>query len=153
MWSGQATHWNSPWHWERLRTEGEEGIRGWAGWMASPMNMNLGKLQEIVRDREAWHAADHRVAESGTTGWLNNKWAKGLPWWLRWWRICLQCRRLRFNPWIGKIPWRRSTLVFLSGEFHRQRSPLGYTPQGYRVGHNWVTNTFTFTFFMSYIIN
>ena len=47
--------------------------------MASPMNMNLGKLQEIVRDREAWHAADHRVAESGTTGWLNNKWAKGLP--------------------------------------------------------------------------
>ena len=27
----------------------------------------------------------------------------GLPWWLRWSRICLQCRRPRFNPWVGKI--------------------------------------------------
>ena len=25
-----------PWCWKRLRTEGEEGIRGWDGWMASP---------------------------------------------------------------------------------------------------------------------
>ena len=32
---------------------------------------------------------------------------KGLPWWLRQWRICLQCRRPRFDPWVGKIPWRR----------------------------------------------
>ena len=30
------------------------------------MNMNLGKLQEIVRDREAWRAAIHEVAESQT---------------------------------------------------------------------------------------
>ena len=30
-----------------------------------------------------------------------------LPWWLRWWRIHLQCRRLGFNPWVWKIPWRR----------------------------------------------
>ena len=26
----------------------------------------------------------------------------GLPWWLRWQRICLQCRRLRSNPWVWK---------------------------------------------------
>ena len=31
----------------------------------------------------------------------------GLSWWLRWLRICLQCKRPRFNPWLGKIPWRR----------------------------------------------
>ena len=40
----------------------------------------------------------------------------GLPWWLRWWRICLQCRRPGFDPWVGKIPWRREwqpTPVFL----------------------------------------
>ena len=46
---------------------------------------------------------------------------RGLPWWLSWWRIHLQCRRLRFNPWVGKIPWRRErrpTLVFWPGEFH-----------------------------------
>ena len=31
----------------------------------------------------------------------------GLPWWLRWIRIYLQCRRPGFDPWVGKIPWRR----------------------------------------------
>ena len=30
---------------------------------------------------------------------------RGLPWWLRWLRICLQCRRLGFDPWVRKIPW------------------------------------------------
>ena len=34
----------------------------------------------------------------------------GLPWWLRWERICLQCRRPRFYPWVRKIPWRREGL-------------------------------------------
>ena len=53
--------------------------------------------------------------------------------WLRWWRICLQFRRPRFNPWIGKIPWGRERLptpVFLPGEFHGQRSLVGYRPWG-----------------------
>ena len=30
------------------------------------MDMNLSKFQEIVKDREAWHAAVHGVTESGT---------------------------------------------------------------------------------------
>ena len=30
------------------------------------MDMNLGKLREMVRDREAWHAAAHGVTESQT---------------------------------------------------------------------------------------
>ena len=54
-----------------------------------------------------------------------------LPRWLRWWRICLQCRRPRFDPWVGKIPWRSKwepTPVFLLGEFHGQRSLAGYSP-------------------------
>ena len=41
---------------------------------------------------------------------------------------CRKCRRRRFNPWVGKIPWRRewqSTPVFLPGESHRQRSLAG----------------------------
>ena len=29
-------HWKRPWCWERLRAGGEEGDRGWDGWMASP---------------------------------------------------------------------------------------------------------------------
>ena len=38
-------------------------------------------------------------------------------------------RRPRFNPWIGKIPWKREWQllpVFLPGEFHGQRSLVGY---------------------------
>ena len=34
----QPTHWKSPWCWERLRAEGKESVRGWDGWMASPMH-------------------------------------------------------------------------------------------------------------------
>ena len=48
----------------------------------------------------------------------------------------LQYRRrksCRFNPWIGKIPWRRtwqSTPVFLPGESHGQRNLVGYPVHG-----------------------
>ena len=42
-----------------------------------------------------------------------------------------QCRRHGFDPWVGRIPWRRAwqpTVVFLPGESHRQRSLVGYSP-------------------------
>ena len=44
-------------------------------------------------------------------------------------KICLQFRRLGFNPWVGKIPWRRERLptpVFWLGEFHGLHSPWGH---------------------------
>ena len=47
--------------------------------------------------------------------------------------ICLQCGRPRFNPWVGKIPWRRKwqpTPVFLPGKSHGRRSLVGYSPWG-----------------------
>ena len=40
----------------------------------------------------------------------------------------VKCRRLGFSPWVGKIPWRRewlTTPIFLTGEFHVQRSLAG----------------------------
>ena len=54
IWCKQITHWKSSWCWERLRAE-EEGVRGWDGWMASPMQWTWtwGKFWEMVRDREA----------------------------------------------------------------------------------------------------
>ena len=53
----------------------------------------------------------------------------GFPLWLSWQRIHLQCRRPGFDPWVGKIPWRRerlSTPVFWPGEFHGLYSPWGH---------------------------
>ena len=53
------------------------------------------------------------------------------PWWFRRWRIHLQCRRPRFCPWVGKIPWRREWLptpAFLPGDSHGQGSLVGYSP-------------------------
>ena len=49
-------------------------------------------------------------------------------------RVCLQCRRPGFNPWVGKIPWRRKWQpipVFLPGKSHGQRSLVGYSPWGH----------------------
>ena len=39
-----------------------------AGWHPHAMDMNLGKLWEMVRDSEAWYAAVYRITESNTTG-------------------------------------------------------------------------------------
>ena len=38
----------------------------WLHIITNSMDMNLGKLQEIVRDREAWPVAVHRVSKSQT---------------------------------------------------------------------------------------
>ena len=65
----------------------------------------------------------------------------GLPRWLCGKESVRQRRRLGFNPWVGKIPWRRAwqpTPVFLPGESHGQRSLVGYSPSigSQRVRHN-----------------
>ena len=52
-----------------------------------------------------------------------------------------KCKRCGFDPWIGKILWRRAwqpTPIFLPGESHGQKEPGGLQPiESQRVGHNW----------------
>ena len=63
-----------------------------------------------------------------------------LPWWLSGKESACQCRRCRFDPWIGRIPWRRKrqpTPGFLPGKSHGQRSLSGHSPWGpKRVRHH-----------------
>ena len=56
---------------EGRRRRGCQRMR-WLDGIPDEMDMNLGKFQEMVRDRETWCAAVHRTAKSHTTGQLNN---------------------------------------------------------------------------------
>ena len=50
---------------EGRRTRGHQRMR-WPDGMTDAIDINLGKLWEMVRDREAWHAAVHGVTRSQT---------------------------------------------------------------------------------------
>ena len=54
----------------------------WLNAITDSMEMSLSRYQELMMDRAAWCAVVHGESAS-------------------------QCKRLRFNPWVRKIPWRR----------------------------------------------
>ena len=106
------------------------------------MDMNLGKLQEMVRERDAWYAAAHGLTKSWPQlgykqpplwGFSGGSAVKNSP--------AIQATRVES---VGQmIPWRRKwqlTPAFLPEKSHGQRSLVGYSPWGCeRVGHDLVT--------------
>ena len=102
----------------------EKGNRmRWLDVITDSVDIRLSKLRETVKDREACCPAVHGSQRATR---LSN-WTELIL--RRWLRIFLQCRRPGFNPWVGKIPYRRAwlfTSVFLLRESHGQRSLAGY---------------------------
>ena len=65
----------------------------------------------------------------------------GLPLWLSWQRSCLQCERPGFDPWIGKISWKRE----------RQPTPVFWTVQS--IGSQRVRQASDFHFTLCFILH
>ena len=104
----------------------------WLDNITDSMDMGLGKLRELIVDREAWCAAVHGVTKCRTrlSDWteLNQL---GIHW------------RQEFDPWVGKIPWSRKWQpipVFLPGKSHGLRSLTGYSPRGCKVFQTWLSD-------------
>ena len=98
-------------------TSFREGL-DWGKWSRSHLSMSfsfqIGSRKNKIRKGLLWWRY-----------WLRER---IYPWWLSWWRIHLQCGRPGFDPWVGKLSWRREQLptpVFWPGEFHELHSPWG----------------------------
>ena len=68
----QTTDWKSAWCWERLRAEGEEGVRGWDGWMTPPMQWtwtwaNFGSWWGVERPGVLQSMGSQRVRHNRAT--------------------------------------------------------------------------------------
>ena len=71
----RTNQWKKPWCWVRLKAGGERGQQGmrWLDGITDWMDMSFIKLQEIVKDRKAWHPAVHGIIKSWI--WLSD-WTK-----------------------------------------------------------------------------
>ena len=87
--------------------------RVWHNWATNTFSWRREWLPTPVSLPEEFHgqrslagcySGGHK--QSDMTEWLTHTPIWGFPWWLRRWRIRLRCRRPRFDPWVGNMPWR-----------------------------------------------
>ena len=112
----------------------------WATWVQflgweDPLEKGMATHSSILAWRTPW---TEELGRLQSMGWqrVGHDWATNTPCWLSGKEASCQCRRHGFNPQVEKIPWRRKgqpNPVFLSGEFHGQRSLVGYSPWGHKV--------------------
>ena len=101
--------------------------------------------ESYITSQHTRSAVAHIPGENGSCPFANStrlfgllltKVYSGLPRWCSGKEPACQyrrCKRCRFDPWVGKIPWRRAgqpAPVILPGEYHGQRSLAGYCPWG-----------------------
>ena len=72
-WCEQLAYCKRPWWWVRLKAEEKRAAEDeMVRWHHRSVDINLGKLQEMVGDGEAWYAVVQSREESNTIWWLNN---------------------------------------------------------------------------------
>ena len=91
--------------------------------------------------------------------WSNIMCFLGLPRWHSSKESSCQCKRHRFDPWVGKIPWSRKwqpTAVFLPGKFHGQKNLADYIQSMGSQSRTWLSdwaymhNRFTILCYVSF---
>jgi len=109
-------------------------------WSLCPEDKGIGTHSSILAWRIPWTeepgGLQSMELQRVEYNWVPNSFTLGLPRWLSGQESACQCRRLQrlaFDPWVGKIPWRREwqpTPVFLPGKSDGQRSLAVYSPWG-----------------------
>ena len=95
-WCEQLTHWKDWKQEEKGMTEDE--IVGWHHRLNGhefKQILGVSEGQETLACCRPW---GHRVRHD----WVTDQQKQGFLWWIKWKTICLQCRRPRFNLWVGK---------------------------------------------------